>query len=174
MLFAVRLKLRKDIVGDPMINKIGKSSVEQSAKFIENKYLLVIDLLMHKVFWYAPYPDKSIKFYKAKDSKDSGFVLVSTILTLVILFLLAMVVLTLAQQQAKTAVFMRDRNAAFYLAESGIHRAIYEISQIENIAGPLTISSDDSLFQDGSSFTVTINPSESGVYMITSTVLRTE
>lgn len=102
----------------------------------------------------------------------SGHVFVSTIFIIFIIFTLTTAVTTLVNSQARSAIFMRDRNAAFYLAESGINEAIYRIKELDDADN---FNSDDhpSLLGDNSFYDVTIEQDDS-IYTITSTGIKNE
>jgi lipoprotein signal peptidase len=96
-------------------------------------------------------------------NNNQGFVLVSTVMIVTILLLFALAVLGLANSQVRTAVAYRDRNAALYVAESGINVALYKIENneldfIEDEEGvsKAIFSHGDDVFTDGSSFDVSI------------------
>ncbi|ATW26737.1 hypothetical protein [Candidatus Formimonas warabiya] len=101
---------------------------------------------------------------------DHGFILAYTVIMILILCMFVMVVASLGMNHAKNAMALQDRNAALYVAESGINQALYRIENGETVLPESEEEGEDEdvdvlidefshstdFFTDGSSYSVEI------------------
>jgi Tfp pilus assembly protein PilX len=103
--------------------------------------------------------------YKIQNS-NSGFALVTVLFVLIILLAIGTLFISISNYEARVSNNFRNSTKAFYLAESGLEKAIWSLNQTQS-----TYAGETNTLLEGGKFTTTIinDPSNPNNRIITST-----